>query len=303
MKAIQTTVFCLSMLFCSKEGLSQTIIPLYETVPNSTGAVNEEYSDNTGAKFFNVTVPTLEAYLPPAAIATRAAVIICPGGSYGTLVIKREGVDVARAFAKQGIAAFVLKYRLPNHRTMVDPSIGPLQDAQQAIKLVREHAVGWHIDTDKIGILGFSAGGHLAACAGTHFDRALIDNPEKTSLRPDFMMLVYPVISFKEGLVHKGSMNNLLGKFPLPAQIQFFSADLQVSPETPPAILLHAADDRVVPDENSIRFYQALIKNHVPAELHLFYKGDHGFLKYPSFDDWFDLCVKWMRSNGWLSST
>ena len=213
--------------------LAQQEIPLYEgKIPdskdftNGEGIVFNREADNIA---YNVSVPTITIFLPPGEKTNNTAVIICPGGGYHLLVIGREGRDIAREFNKLGVAAFVLKYRLPDDRIMPDKSIGPLQDAQRAIQLVREHAGEWNIDPQKIGIMGFSAGGHLASTAGTHFENSLIDNKKGTSLRPDFMILVYPVISLSDSLGHIGSREYLLGKNPSEKQIRFFSNELQVS--------------------------------------------------------------------------
>ncbi len=283
---------------------AQQTIRLYPgAIPNSKNAPDEEVrSPNAEVDSLTskVSVPTLSVFLPPKDKATGAAVIICPGGGYHTLLIKREGTDVARAFNKLGIAAFVVKYRLPDDRIMKDKSIGPLQDAQQAIRTVRENARKWNIDAGKIGIMGFSAGGHLAATASTHFNAALIDNPERINLRPDFMILVNPVISFTDQIGHTGSRNNLLGNNPADTQIRFFSNEMHVTPSTPATFLVHAEPDAVVPVENSIVFFDALRKNKVPVEMHLYAKGEHGFLTNPPFDEWFGRCIYWMKTNGWL---
>ena len=201
---------------------------------------------------------------------------------------------------KHGITAFVLKYRLPSDSIMPDKSIGPLQDAQQAIKLVRERAKEWNIDSGKIGIMGFSAGGHLAATAATHFNKAFIPNKEGTSLRPDFAILVYPVISFTENLMHKGSRDLLLGTKPSGEQIKLFSNEQQVTEKTPPTWLTHTGDDTLVPVENSIQFYEALIKNKVPAEMHLYPKGGHGFVLFQPTEEWMQPLFSWMKKSGWL---
>jgi len=248
-----------------------------------------------------VSRPSLTVYLPEAAKASGAAVIICPGGGYSVLVIQKEGFNIAAWFRDHGIAAFVLKYRLPSNVTMRDKSIGPLQDAQQAIKLVREHAKEWHIDGDRIGIMGFSAGGHLAATAATHFGKALIANDNNTSLRPDFSLLVYPVISMTDSLGHQGSRNNLLGKDASPEQIKLYSNELQVTEQTPPAFLIHAADDKVVDVDNSISYFEALRHHKIPAEMHVYPKGDHGFVLKIPIDDWMGLCMKWLDNNGWTT--
>lgn len=228
--------------------------------------------------------------------------MICPGGGYGVLLTKREGSDVAREFNKLGVAAFVLKYRLPADETMTDRSIGPLQDAHQAIRQVRENAAQWGIDPAKIGIMGFSAGGHLAATAGTHFDTALTGKGNGTSVRPDFLLLVNPVVSFLDSFGHIGSRDNLLGKNAPPDKIEYFSNELHVTGHTPPAFLVHSGADVVVPVENSLAFYEALKKHKVPAALHIYSKGEHGFLTYPSFEEWFGRCVEWLRSEGWLEA-
>ena len=187
---------------------AQQIINLYTNgIPNSKpSGIKETFG---GGMYRGTSTPTLEAYFPEKEKASGAAVIICPGGSYTVIVYQGEGVSTAKELAKNGIAAFVLKYRLPDDSTMLNKNIGPLQDAQQAIKTVRENAAKWGIDSNKIGIMGFSAGGHLASTAATHFTEALIENNNKTSLRPDFQILVYPVITMQDDLTHKDSKRKL----------------------------------------------------------------------------------------------
>jgi len=278
---------------------AQTEMALYpDRIPNAIEAENQETREKGYVK--NVSKPTLTAFLPSAATANGAAVIVCPGGGYGGLVIDWEGYRIAGELNKAGIAAFVLKYRLPSDRIMKDKAIGPLQDAQQAIKTVRERAKEWKVDPAKIGIMGFSAGGHLASTAGTHYDSTFIDNPKKTSLRPDFMVLVYPVISFEGKIGHKGSSANLLGTSPTAERINYFSNDLQVTASTPPAYLTHAGDDMVVPVSNSIRFYEALNAKGVAADMHIYAQGQHGYPKTPSLDEWFGRCLHWMRTSGFI---
>jgi acetyl esterase/lipase len=283
---------------------SDAQIPLYSTViPNSTNAENlEEIKYKTGGDSlaYKVSIPTITAFLPPKNIANGASVIIFPGGGYHTLVMKREGSDVARALNKLGVAAFVVKYRLPDDRTMSDKSIGPLQDAQQAVKAVRERAKEWNINPGKIGLMGFSAGGHLAATAGTHFNKDYISNAEKTSVRPDFMILVYPVISFSDSIGHTGSRQNLIGPKLSKEKIALFSNENHISKNTPPTFLVHAGTDVVVPVANSLVFYQNMLKSGAPAEMHLYSKGEHGFLTYPPFDEWFGRCVSWMKSQQFI---
>lgn len=284
---------------------AQKEIPLYPgTIPNAVVAPDAETSRTDGVVGLlagNVSRPTLTVFLPPAGKSNGTAVIICPGGGYGTLLINREGKDVAREFNKQGVTAFVLKYRLPNKQFLVNPAIGPLQDAQQAISVVRQRAAEWKISPERIGIMGYSAGGHLASTAGTHFKKALIDVPAGISLRPDFMVLVNPVISFTDSIGHIGSRNNLLGTSPDHAQAELFSNELQVDDSTPTTFLVHAEDDTVVPVENSLSFFTALRKHKIPVAMHIYQRGEHGFLKEPVFEEWFGRCIHWMRSNGWLT--
>lgn len=278
---------------------AQQEIPLYSgDIPNATGAANEEYkeaNDQVDSLTFKVSVPTLTVFFPPKDKANGTAVIICPGGGYHVLLTKREGSDVARAFNRLGVTAFVLKYRLPSAKTMKDRSIGPLQDAQRAIQLVRQKAGQWNIDPQKVGIMGFSAGGHLAAAAGTHYGEVLIENAKAADLRPDFMLLINPVISFTDSIGHTGSRNNLLGDTVTKQQILRFSNELHVNKATPPAFLVHSNADIVVPVANSLSFYAALQRNGVTAGLHIYAKGEHGFLTAPSFEEWFGRCVYWMQ--------
>jgi len=295
-------VIALSCIFASMEGFGQTVIPLYNgKIPNSIKAEYKEeriVGDDGRIKFSKVSTPTLEIYLPPAQTNTGAAVLIIPGGGYSGIAYSHEGIDIAKEFNAFGVAAFVLKYRLPSDKIMSDKSIGPLQDAQQAIKTIRTRSAEWKIDASRVGILGFSAGGHLASTAGTQFSKPVIDNKENVNLRPDFMVLVYPVISLSDSLMHKGSRDNLLGPNPTPENIRKFSSDLQVTPQTPPTLLVHAGDDKGVKVGNSISFYEALIRNGVPAEMHLYPTGGHGFGQVPGRtpDRWTDRVQHWLKA-------
>lgn len=295
-------IISILLLFVTMHLVAQETIPLFPVaIPNSIPYKMKEIrmvSDGKFIGYHSISQPTLAVYLPDQKIATGTAVIICPGGGYGMESYCFEGTEIAEAFLRKGIAAFILKYRLPSDSIMKAKSIGPLQDAQQAIKTVRQRSVEWKLDSKKIGIMGFSAGGHLASTAGTHFDRAYIPNDENISLRPDFMILIYPVISMNDELTHMGSRTNLLGKEPKADLIALFSNELHVDENTPPTWLTHTGDDTAVPVENSIRFYQELVRNKVPAEMHLYPKGNHGFvLKLPT-DEWMQPLFEWMKRSG-----
>lgn len=286
------------LLFICAVSNAQRTIPLYAgTIPNQKLTAPDKPNKDSSV-FHRVNNPSLRLYLPQKSQSLNTAVIICAGGGYAGLNIKREGYNTAEAFSKEGIAAFVLKYRLPDEGTNENRSIAPLQDLQQAIKIVRDSASKWNIDPSKIGVMGFSAGGHLASSAGTHFNDVLISNPSSQSLRPDFMILVYPVISFGDAYGHIGSRNNLIGTKPSADSILYFSNELHVNKQTPPTFLVHAGDDNIVSVVNSIKFYEALNKNGVNADLHIYAKGGHGFGVTPSFDEWFGRCIVWMKSNG-----
>ncbi|MBN2863433.1 MAG: alpha/beta hydrolase [Bacteroidales bacterium] len=278
---------------------AQELIKLYPgNIPGSTGLVLTE-SESTKAIpgiISLVNVPELEVYLPEKEKATGAAVIICPGGSYKVLTYQAEGVRTAQELMRNGVTVFVLKYRLPDDAIMKDKKTGPLQDAQQAIKVVRQNAGEWGIDVNRVGIMGFSAGGHLASTEATHFEKSLIDNPGNINLRPDFLILVYPVISMQDKLTHLESRTNLLGPDPSKEIIDLFSNEMQVTENTPPTYLIHAADDKLVDVDNSITFFEALRHNNVPVEMHIYPKGGHGFVLRQKPDEWMSLLFRWMRN-------
>ncbi len=244
--------------------------------------------------------PTLTISLPRDK-NTGAAVIVCPGGGYHGLAMSYEGIEVGQWLNDHGIAAFVLKYR---HKGSGYQHPSPLDDAQRAIRTVRARAKEFGVDPSKIGILGFSAGGHLASSAGTHFDKGKpdADDPiERVSCRPDFMILCYPVISLTTPYTHQGSKRNLLGENPDEKLVESMSSELQVTPETPPTFLFHTNADTGVPSENSVLFYLALRKAGVPAELHIYEKGRHGVglaPNLPNLKSWPNLCIDWMRGAG-----
>jgi acetyl esterase/lipase len=251
--------------------------------------------------------PTLTIYLPPQDKATGAAIVICPGGGYGALAMDHEGHQIGQWLNSFGVAGFIVKYRHRNSGAGYGHP-APLQDAQRAIRTVRSRAKEWGVDPNRIGILGFSAGGHLASSAATHFTESFYearDAIDRVTCRPDFAVLVYPVISFTEPFTHVGSRNNLLGADADKSLIEKMSNEKQVTPQTPPTFLIHTWEDKGVPAENSIYFYLALRKANVPAEMHIFLKGQHGFglgQKLDGASAWPKLCEKWMQESGFLKS-
>ena len=275
--------------------------PLYgeAAIPNSKPGPDEE-STADGSWIKKVSRPVIQVYLPARSKATGASVVIFPGGSYAGLSFEYEGAQQANYFIDHGVAAFVVKYRIPDDKTMVDRSMGPLQDAQQAMRFARQHAAQWNLDAGRMGAVGFSAGGHLASTLATHFEKAYVDNPDHANLRPDFLVLVYPVISMDEKITHMDSRKDLLGSDPSESQVRFFSNELHVTRDTPPTLILHAADDRLVDVDNSIMFFEALRHAGVPVEARLFEKGQHGFFLMPR-DRWQTAMMDWIVTNGWLS--
>jgi acetyl esterase/lipase len=246
--------------------------------------------------------PSLTAYLPAADKATGTAVVVCPGGGYGGLALDHEGKQIADWLNEHGIAAFVLRYRVKPYRHPV-----PLQDAQRAMRTVRSRAKEWGIDPQRIGIWGFSAGGHLASTAATHFDDGKADDPdpiERASCRPDFAILCYPVITMTDSpTTHMGSRKNLLGDKPDEKLAESLSNQTQVTERTPPTFLFSTGDDAVVPVENSVLFYLALRKMKIPAELHVYEKGPHGVglaKKMPALSSWPDRLADWLAAHNLL---
>ncbi|HEX9511448.1 MAG TPA: alpha/beta hydrolase [Puia sp.] len=304
---MKKTFFLLTSLVLIHMSKAQQVIPLYDSaIPNSRPVKDQEKVDSGRRPGYYslsfVSHPTLAIYLPPKDKANGTGVIICPGGGYTHLAMAHEGIEVAKKLNEMGVAAFVLKYRLPSDETMIHKEIGPLQDAQRAIQLVRQHAGDWGIKTGRVGVMGFSAGGHLASTAGTHFTHIVIDNRDNVSLRPDFMILLYPVISFSDSIGHQGSRDNLIGQHPGPDKIKEYSNEEQVTTRTPPTFLVHAGDDHTVSVANSLHFYEALQRHDVPAEMHIYPSGGHGFGMNNSAtkDNWMDRLKNWLDTNGWL---
>jgi acetyl esterase/lipase len=291
------------MLFVNMATSAQITFALYETdIPNSITKPNTEKSETwQGIQMVsNVSRPTITAYLPDKQNATGDAIIICPGGGYSKLAVAHEGEDVAKRLNELGIAAFVLKYRLPSSHWMKDPETGPIQDAQKAIVFVRQRAREWHLQPDRIGILGFSAGGHLASTAATHYKHSYLPRKmrgsKKLSLRPDFCILVYPVISFTDSIGHIGSRENLLGKNATAEKIRQYSNELHVTGKTPPTFLVHAKDDPVS-YKNSLVFADALARHNVFSEVLFFESGGHGFglVNQQSTISWLDRMADWLK--------
>ena len=248
--------------------------------------------------------PSLTVYLPPADKATGTAVVICPGGGYGGLAVNHEGKDIAEWFNQHGVTAFVLRYRVAPYKHPV-----PLLDAQRAVRIVRSRAKEWGVDPTRVGIMGFSAGGHLASTVATHFDDGkpdAADPIDRAGCRPDFAILCYAVITLKPPYAHMGSRNNLLGKDADEKLVQSLCNDEQVTEKTPPTFLFHTSADTAVPPENSVLFYLALKKAKVPAELHIYTKGPHGVglaPKDPILSTWSEQLAGWLQSRGLLKKS
>ncbi len=293
-------VLLVGLSLMAVKALAQEQVSLYSNaIPNSKTVSSTIPETLSGGMFRRSTQPMMEVYMPEKGKETGTAVVVCAGGSYGVIVFQGEGQSTARELAKNGITAFVLKYRLPSDEYMTDKTIGPLQDAQQAIKYVRENAAKWNVNPSKIGIMGFSAGGHLASTLATHFKTALIDNPNGTSLRPDFQILVYPVVSMQANLTHADSRRNLLGNNPSQELIDLYSNEKQIDTTTPPAYLTHSADDGTVDVDNTILYFEGLRKNKVPVEMHIYPKGGHGFVLRKQ--GWMEPLFQWMKASSVLT--
>ena len=299
-------IVTISLLLVSISSIAQAqnqIIPLWEGDPpnyRETGEVTIwDTSDIVRIRL--VQKPDIALFLPSRKNATGEAVIVCPGGGYRILAYDWEGSDIARWLNSRGIAAFVLKYRLPGARNNIIPHKSPLMDAQRAMRLVRYHAASWNCDPGKIGIMGFSAGGHLASTLSTHYDEGDPTNSdpvERESCRPDFSILIYPVISFDDDITHSGSKTALLGEQPDEELVTYFSNEKQVTGDTPPAILVHSDDDTGVPAENSLAYYKALRARGIPCEMHIYPFGGHGYslaIGQGHLATWPDRVIQWIK--------
>ncbi|MDT0686453.1 alpha/beta hydrolase [Autumnicola psychrophila] len=305
---LKHSLFCTFITMCSfSTGFAQDeVINLYdEAIPAAITSENykeqpEIDTEGNLKRIRKVSNPTLSVFYPKERNGT--AVLIFPGGGYGHLAVQAEGSKVAHWFNKIGITAFVLKYRLPSDEIMKEKSLAPLTDARQAIKKVRQNAEKYKIDPQKIGVIGFSAGGHLAASLSTRFAEDLYSEIAEVSARPNFSILIYPVISMLDAYTHFGSRENLLGTAPSEDVIQQFSNENLVTEQTPPTFLVHATDDQAVPVENSLVYYSALKERNVPVELHIYEKGGHGFgLGHDGTQQYWPATLeKWLQQHSYL---
>ncbi|OFX28897.1 MAG: hypothetical protein A2W90_08520 [Bacteroidetes bacterium GWF2_42_66] len=294
------TILVVGFFFVQPCNAQPVEIPLYD---NNSGIKKDSQSENRRynpagelTHISSVAVPRLLVYKPESPCGT--GIIICPGGGYSNLNVENTRF-VANRLNRMGITVFVLVYRLPVNLLSPDKSIASLQDVQASFRLVRSRLAEWGLLSDRIGLWGSSAGGHLAAMAATHYSTSYVSGADTSGLRPDFLVLTFPVVSFRPGLVHKGSMKNLLGENPDEQQIAYYSPDEWVNTRTPVAFIVHANDDKSVSACNSIRFYEALKKAGVPAELHIYENGGHGFGIAPDVgDSWFSQLEIWLKGRG-----
>ncbi|MEN8247660.1 MAG: alpha/beta hydrolase [Bacteroidota bacterium] len=279
-------------------------IPLWSSnIPNYQEVGEENISDyDADHEHYSLIVkPEISVYLPAKQNATGQAVLIAPGGGYNTVVHVWEGVDIAKWLNSQGIAAIVLKYRLPHAKSNIEEYKSPLLDAARAMRIIRANADDWRINKNNIGVLGFSAGGHVASTLGIRFDKSIgefNDGVDSLSARPDFMVLIYPVISMSASFAHEGSRLFFLGENPDKELMEYYSNEKHVTKDTPPTFLIHSSDDDVVSVENSIAFYLALRTNDIDVEMHIFKHGEHGFSLangQGGLESWRKLCINWLR--------
>ncbi len=310
MRSYFTVILFFVLLVMSNSGISQTKTlnvwngKIPGAIDNPRIKENTVLSDLGVKRIRDVTEPTIKIYFPPKVKANGTAMLICPGGGYVRLAMPDEGYAVANWLKSIGITAVVLKYRLPSDSIMENKAIGPLEDAQEAMRIIRRHSKEWGLNPRKIGVMGFSAGGHVASSLCTHYNEKVYKS-DTTSARPDFSVLVYPVISMREGITHMGSRIHLLGKSPDTSLVEHFSNELQVTKNTPPAFLVQAENDKTVPVQNSIDYFLALKKFNIPAELHIYEKGGHGFglaknRHNETESNWPKTCENWMKMMGLL---
>lgn len=281
---IRTTLLVTFMLFMQMSKAQEKIL-IYPNGPTESNGFTLDEQFQRNDFLVKISEPRMYVYLTPKENNSGTAVLICPGGAYAGLSIIKEGEEIAHWYNSKGVNAFILYYRMPNGHSDI-----PLKDAQAAMEIIHLRAKEWKINQRKIGVMGFSAGGHLAATLGTHFNNK--------NNRPAFMVLAYPVITMQAVVTHKGSMNNLLGKKPDEALLKLYSNELQVTKKTPPTFIFHAEDDKTVPVKNSILFFEALKSSKVPVELYTFPSGGHGFGMRPTnpeADKWPAMLERWMK--------
>lgn len=300
---IQFLILHFLLFMTSQLNAQNEVIELWKNgVPNAILSDDyEEFHDEKMDRIGKVSNPTLTVFVPKNPNGT--SVVICPGGGYQFLAIDKEGYKTAEWFNSLGITAFVLKYRLPSDKIMKNKAVGPLQDAQESVRFIRRNAKKWNLNPAKIGILGYSAGGHLAATLSTKYDEKVYQNNDSISAKPNYSLLIYPVISMTNEITHKGSRNNLLGKPAADELIEQFSTEKLINTETPPTFLVHAIDDKSVPVENSLQYFLALKKYNVISEMHLYQKGGHGFGlgKEGTSAFWTSHCEKWLQLNQFIN--
>lgn len=295
------TIFAIT-LFIKMTAFSQTVIPLYDKVPNVKGTATNLEKIPVKGEVSDVTTPTLTVFKAEHSNDLKTAILILPGGGYAHLAMEKEGYDVAKAYNKVGITAFVLKYRMPLPQTFDNSKFVPFQDAEQAMYLIRKNASQYNIDPNNVGIIGFSAGGHLASTLLVHADTSLISNTENINLFPNWSLLGYPVISMSLEYGHTGSRKNLIGNEAPQSDIDYFSNQLHITPTTPPSFLFLASDDKTVNPINSILYYEGLLKNKVKAEMHIYQNGGHGFglNNKTTKESWLDASVDWLQQNKYI---
>lgn len=297
MKIILYLLLIMSILTFHAVGQTKLTLPLWPHGAAENNGITAKESIENSHMLANISEGGMTVLLPDVSKANGAAVLICPGGGYQYEAIYHEGFEFADWLNQHGIAGIVLKYRLPNGHADI-----PLTDAKQAMRIIRSHAAEWHIDPKKIAVAGFSAGGHLASTLGVHYDlgdSTASDPLQHYSSRPDLMILFYPVITMKLGETHLGSRQNLLGMHPSDQQVDFYSNELHVTKDTPPAVMMLSDDDKTVPQINSIQFYEALHAHKVPASLYIFPSGGHGWGMHTNISFWTEwraLLLNWLQS-------
>lgn len=300
MKKFELILFVLYLCSVCNVVIGQDTIYLYRSgkIPNSIVFDNREQITNEIAT--NVSIPQLLVFKAKKENSNKTAMLVCPGGGYGVLDLRRA-FEVAETLAMNGVTSFVLKYRLPDDKWCKDKSTAPIQDAQRAMQIIRQQSDKWNIDPIKVGVLGQSAGGHLAACVSYLYDNEFIDNKKRVNLRPYFSILIYPVITMDTSYTHMGSRIKLLGRNPAKNNLDLFSIEKNIKQGAPPTFILHANDDTGVPVENSLMLHKALYNSGIPVDMHLFSSGGHGFNYGISKNRWLPLCIEWLTDKGYIN--